>query len=97
MNGDIVQAGSAQGSHVRRCHLGWMGGQFLGIGAERAIGGVQPRRPPIARDRVYKGIGLRFAFESLDLGPEVMRVGLNSVDAAVGDADDHRQHLALLP
>ena len=74
VNGDIVQTGLAQGTHVRRCHLSWMRSQFFRIGAERAIDGVQPRPPPIARDRVYKGIRFSFAFESLDLGTEVMRV-----------------------
>ena len=46
---------------------------------------------------MYKGIGFGIIVEPLDLGTEVMRVRLNSVDAAVNLADHHGQHLALLP
>ena len=46
---------------------------------------------------MHEGIGRRLVFKSLDLGPEVVRVRLNSVVAMVYLTDDYRQHFALLP
>ena len=58
---------------------------------------IQACAVPIARDRVYKSIGFFGVRESLDLGTEVMRMRLYSINAVIGFADHHGKHLTLLP
>ena len=97
MDGDIIKAGFAQRHDVGFAHLGRRQRQFFGEGAERPVAVVQGRCPPIARDGVYEGVRLRSVGKSFNLGTEVMRVRLDSIDAVVGFADDDGEHFALPP
>ena len=97
MDSGVIQPGAAQGLDVGFAHGLRLKGQLFGIGAQRGVGLIQGRRPPVARNRIDKGVSFGLAIESFDLGTEVMGMGLDSVDAVIGFADNHRQHLALLP
>ena len=96
MNGDIVQARLAQGADIRLAHDSRLQGQLFGIMAKRLVNRRQFGATPVARDGMNEGVRFRI-IKTLDLSPEVMRVGLRSIDAAVGLADDRGQHLPLLP
>lgn len=63
--------------------------QFFGVGEQRLSGGIELRRAPIRLD------GIRQFF--LDLSPEVVPVGFDSIVAIVSLRNDDRQHLALRP
>ena len=97
MNGDIIQPGRSQPRHILLAHRGGRAGQFLGVGAKRAIDIVQRRPPPVASDGVDESVRRLIIGEIIDLGTEVMGMRANSVDAVVGFADHDREHLALRP
>lgn len=68
------------------------------VSAECLIRLGQLRTSPVAGNRVYEGVPLVVGFEFfLDLGPEVMRVRLRSVEAVVRLRRHNRQHLSLPP
>ena len=97
MDGDIAKAGASQCMYITLVHIGRTQRQLFGVFAQRFVDGRERRIPPVTRDGINEGISCFCAGESFDLGPEVMRVGLNSVFAVIGDTDHHGQHLALLP
>ena len=68
------------------------------VPAECLIRLGQLRTPPVSGNRVYERIPFLIGFESfLDLGPEVMRVRLRSVEAVELRGGHRGQQLALRP
>ena len=56
--------------------------------AQRPVNAAERRRRVILLDRIDKAL-------TLDLGTEVIRMGLDSVVTVVGTRNDHRKHLSL--
>ena len=97
VNRDIIQARRAQSKDIAFVHCGRRPGKFFGVRAKRPIDFVQRSRAPIAGNGVYEGVRFVSAGESVDLGTEIMRVGLDSVVAVIHLADDDSEHFALSP
>lgn len=98
VDGDVVETVAAQQVEVRRCDVVLVAGQFDGVGAEGAVGRRKVGLPPVGCDVFDKGVGLFCCGEKgVDLGTEVVGVGLGSVDAAQLRGHDRRQHLPLAP
>lgn len=94
----VVEPVLPKGLHVSLAHRPAEVGQLLRVAAESLVPRGQVRRPAVPRDGVDEGVGLVAVGEiTLDLGPEVMRVRLRSVEAVVGLRGHHGQHLPLAP
>jgi hypothetical protein len=99
MDGSVVESGLAQPLDSTRPDGRGPVTQLFGKIAERSVLRAQAGLAPVAGDLIDETVGLGFIGDSEigDLGPEVVRVGANSIVAAVGPGDDHRKHLALPP
>jgi hypothetical protein len=78
---------AAQKLDVVRGDGGRRKGQLFGVRQQRPRGGVDGRRAPVGLDGLRQFV--------VDLGPEVVPVGLNSIMAVVGFGDDDGEHFAL--
>lgn len=98
VDGAVVEAMATQLVDVALPTVVRVVGQLLRVSAERFIGGVEFRAPPVPSNGVDEGVPLGVPLEQLlDLGTEVMRVRLRSVEAVSSLGGDYREHLALPP
>ncbi len=97
MNGAIIQPVRPQRLDVGLSHLIWLKRHLLGEGAQRSVHWCKGGGAPVVRDGLDIGISFGISRKSGDLSTEVMRVGASSINAVIGAADDHRQHLTLCP
>lgn len=96
MNGPVVEPVAPQRLDVRGPDVPLAVGQLFGVAAQCTIGLVEPGGPPVAGDRVDEGVRRRPVTElPLDLGTEVMRVRLSSVEAVVRLRRHDGEHLPL--
>ena len=84
----VVEAMPAQFGDLLGAHAPGRAGQVFGVFEHGAVGGADRRLAVVGGDLV----GVRWVG---DLGTEVVRMGLDSVRAAVGGRDDDSNHLTL--
>ncbi len=97
MDGAVVEARGAEPLHTGRTDRGRCGREFVRVRAQRAVSRPQPRRAPVTRepfDEAIRGVAVRDS-KIRDLGPEVVRVRVDSIVAPVGTRNHHCQHLPL--
>lgn len=85
VNGAIVEPVGPQKLDIGRPHVVLMERELHRMGTQGPIGVRQRRRPPVPGDGVNESIRPGGVIEELlDLGTEVMRMRLSSVEAPVG-------------
>ncbi len=96
MNGPIVQAMASEGIQVTSFDFVLVAGESHGEVAKRPVDRREGGVPPITHHGVNEGIRRCVVIDrALDLGPEVVRVGLSSVEAVELGRDHGRQQLPL--
>ena len=90
MDGPVEPAQAAELLDVGFADRGWRRSQLGGVVQQGSGGGVEVRLPVV-------GLNGFDQFMVLDLGPEVVAVGQQSVVTVVHARDDDGDHLALGP
>ena len=96
MNGSIIQAMASERVEVTSVDFALVAGESHGEVAECPVGRRKGGAPPVAHHGVDERIR-RFGVldRVLDLSPEVVRMGLSSVEAVELGRDHGRQQLPL--
>jgi len=97
-DGFVAEPGAAQRVDVGLGHRVRLLGELHGKDAERGVGRRKAGGSPVGSDPPSELVGRNVIRQSeipSDLGPEVVRVGANSVAAAVGAGHHDREHFAL--